>query len=81
MQPGLIRRVVRTPSLALTPTLPLVRTPTLGSIPTLALSPNRPLTRRVMVPQILGYGNKKGFFSDGEQSVERSEQLAVSSQQ
>lgn len=24
--------------------------------------------RRVMVPQILGYGSKKGFFSDGAAS-------------
>ena len=25
------------------------------------------LSRRVMVPQVLGYGSKKGFFSDGAQ--------------
>jgi hypothetical protein len=30
--------------------------------------------RRVMVPQILGYGNKKGFFSDGTPTVLNAKQ-------
>ncbi len=33
-----------------------------------------PLTRRVMVPQILGYGSKKGFFNDGTPYVPNMKQ-------